>query len=595
MIKKKLLLILISSCSLALFGCSSTKLDDTDVIQAAPKAAYQVSVETDNSEATELIQEHISLITQRFLSDLDEEQIKFLINDTPNEVQTIVETLGYFNSKTNVSKIDNGYLVKVNLGPLTQVEDVSVLINGPIIEDEGLPDYYRSTMASWNLTVAEPFTQDKWSYSKAAAINGLKRKKYPLAKIAKSEALINPENNTATVTINMESAKPIYFGSISVEGTQRYKNRIVRGLADFQRGDVYDLDKLVSYQQALEQDSHYSGAMVQADFNSIQDDQVPIKVSVTEVPKQKLDIGLRYDSEDGPGVHFGYDYYNLFNRGVIGSTIIDYNKYQKNVTVGLSQPRNRHGHFLTGSVGFDESTYQKLKTTAINSGMWYVRDRDGIESRLGVEYITESSKIEDGADLGRSKALMLTASWRRNNIETQLRPENGYFLEAKIGTTVGSLLSTASMQRIRGSASYYFTPEIKKYGTLILRGDLGYVRVSDDLDAPTNLLFRTGGGNTVRGYDYNAIGIDGENGSILGGKSMAVMSAEYQIPFKQDYAWAVFHDRGSVANKYKDFNWQSSTGIGFRWFSPFAPIAFDMSYAHETKKYGWQINLGTRF
>jgi translocation and assembly module TamA len=156
-------------------------------------------------------------------------------------------------------------------------------------------------------------------------------------------------------------------------------------------------------------------------------------------------------------------------------------------------------------------------------------------------------------------------------------------------------MSTASMQRVKGSAAYYFTPEVKKYGTLIVRGDLGYVRVSDDLDAPTSLLFRTGGGNTVRGYEYNSIGMDGENGAVLGGKAMAVMSAEYQIPIKKDYALAVFHDHGTVANDFKDIKWRSSSGVGFRWFSPFAPIAFDIAYAHERKKIGWQLNLGTRF
>lgn len=582
---------------MALMGCSSVDKIKSVVENAPPppKPAYQVIVETDNSDATSLLKEHISLITQSTLEGLDQEQIKFLVEDTPNQVQTIVETLGYFNSKTQITPTKEGYTVKVALGPRTNVEDVSVLITGPVTGDEDLPNYYRSAMQSWNLTVAEPFTQDKWSFSKAAAISGLKRQKYPLAKIAKSEATIDPEKNTAKVTVNMESNKPIYFGKISVDGSQRYRNNIVRGLADFQYGDTYDLDKLVSYQQALEQDSHYSGAMVQADFANIENDHVPVKVSVTEVQRQKLDLGLRYDSADGMGVRFGYDHYNILNRGIVGSSILDVNRYQKSISLGLSQPRNRYGHYLTGSMGYDESTYQKVTTSAINSGVWYVRDRSGIESRLGVEYITESSKIDGGTDLGRANALMLTASWRRNNIQSQLRPENGYFVEGKVGTTLGSLMSTASMQRVKGSAAYYFTPEVKKYGTVIVRGDLGYVRVSDDLNAPTSLLFRTGGGNSVRGYEYNSIGMDGEKGAVLGGKAMAVMSAEYQIPVKKDYAVAVFHDHGTVANDFKDIKWRSSSGVGVRWFSPFAPIAFDIAYAHERKKIGWQLNLGTRF
>ncbi len=591
---KKPILLAASWCCVLLMGCSSTKKTES-VPEAPPKAAYEVSISTENADATDLLNEHISLVTQRFLSGLDQEQIKFLIDDTPNEVESIVETLGYFNSKTKVSATEGGYQVSVALGPRTKVEDVTVLIDGPVLSDEALPDYYRNAMQSWSLTVDEPFTQDKWSYSKAAVLSGVKRKKYPLAKIAKSQATINPETNLATVTVDVNSLQPIYFGEISVKGNERYRPSIIRNLASFKQGEDYDLDQLIQYQQALEQDGHYSAAMVQADFDNLKDNLVPIKVEVTEVKRQKLDLGLRYDSDDGPGLHLGYDYYNVLNRGYIGSTVVDLNKYQQSLNVGLSQPRNHDGKYFTGNIGYDNSTYQKVKTSAINSGVWYVRERNGIESRLGLEYLTERSDIEGGDSLGRADALMVTASWRRNNIQSQLRPENGYFFEGKIGSTLGSLMSSASMQRVKGSAAYYFTPEIKALGTLIVRGDIGYVKVSDDLNAPTSLLFRTGGGNTVRGYEYQSIGIDGENGSVLGGKAMAVVSAEYQIPFKKDYAFAVFHDQGNVANSFKEFDWKSSTGVGLRWFSPIAPIALDIAYAHERKKIGWQINLGTRF
>ncbi|MCW1000630.1 hypothetical protein OJ918_12110, partial [Streptococcus anginosus] len=77
-----------------------------------------------------------------------------------------------------------------------------------------------------------------------------------------------------------------------------------------------------------------------------------------------------------------------------------------------------------------------------------VRDRNGIESRLGIEFITEDRKVPDtNYDLGRSHATMLTASWKRQNIETELRPENGYYLDGKIGATLGNFLSSTAMAR----------------------------------------------------------------------------------------------------------------------------------------------------
>jgi len=104
-----------------------------------------------------------------------------------------------------------------------------------------------------------------------------------------------------------------------------------------------------------------------------------------------------------------------------------------------------------------------------------VRDRDGIEARFGLEYITESRRVVGGPDFGRSNVLMLTAAWRRQNIETLLRPANGYYLDGKVGVTLGKLLSSAPLARVKANAGYYFTPENKKIGTLVLRGELGYV------------------------------------------------------------------------------------------------------------------------
>ncbi len=190
---------------------------------------------------------------------------------------------------------------------------------------------------------------------------------------------------------------------------------------------------------------------------------------------------------------------------------------------------------------------------------------------------------------------MLTASWRYNTIETKMRPQHGYYFYGKVGSTVGNLLSSSSMQMAKADAAYYFTPEKKKYGTFIVRGQGGLVNVSDERNAPQSLLFRTGGANSVRGYEYESIGIRGFEDAVMGGKVMATASLEYQLPIKQDYALAVFHDVGGVSNSIGDFTLKHGTGIGGRWFSPFAPIAFDLAYGHDDQKIRWYIGLGTQF
>ena len=572
---------------------------------------FPVKIETKNSEVKSMLEEYLPLITQQQDEELDKEQVGFLAEETPDNVKTMLKTKGYFNGSVNVQDNGSSYTVAVNPGPRTKIDNVSVAILGDILSDRSeehtselqsrlsdnnLAEYYQKAMANWQQPVGEYFDQDGWSGSKTSVLSAVTRKKYPLAKLSNSQATVNPNNNTADLNVIVESNRPIYFGDFEITGTRRYPDNVVAGLARFKPGAPYDLDLLLDFQQALEQNGHYSGASVQADFDRLQGDRVPVKVNVTEVKRHKLETGIRYDSEYGLGGRIGYDYYNLFNKGYIGSVVWDMDKYETTLAAGISQPRNSEGKYWTTNTSYNRSTTQNLEKRALTSGIWRVRDRNGIESRLGIEFITEDRKVPDtNYDLGRSHATMLTASWKRQNIETELRPENGYYLDGKIGATLGNFLSSTTMARATARAGYFYTPENKKLGTFIVRGQAGYVYAREGEDVPSSLMFRTGGASSVRGYELDSIGLAGPNNSVLPDRALLVGSLEYQFPITKSVSGAVFHDVGDAAGNFKRMSMKHGTGLGVRWFSPVAPFSFDVAYGHQDKKLRWHISLGTRF
>ena len=557
---------------------------------------FPVKIETKNSEVKSMLEEYLPLITQQQDEELDKEQVGFLAEETPDNVKTMLKTKGYFNGSVNVQDNGSSYTVAVNPGPRTKIDNVSVAILGDILSDNNLAEYYQKAMANWQQPVGENFDQEGWSGSKTSVLSAVTRKKYPLAKLSNSQATVNPNNNTADLNVTVESNRPIYFGDFEITGTRRYPENVVAGLARFKPGAPYDLDLLLDFQQALEQNGHYSGASVQADFDRLQGDRVPVKVNVTEVKRHKLETGIRYDSEYGLGGRIGYDYYNLFNKGYIGSVVWDMDKYETTLAAGISQPRNSEGKYWTTNTSYNRSTTQNLEKRALTSGIWRVRDRNGIESRLGIEFITEDRKVPDtNYDLGRSHATMLTASWKRQNIETELRPENGYYLDGKIGATLGNFLSSTTMARATARAGYFYTPENKKLGTFIVRGQAGYVYAREGEDVPSSLMFRTGGASSVRGYELDSIGLAGPNNSVLPDRALLVGSLEYQFPITKSVSGAVFHDVGDAAGNFKRMSMKHGTGLGVRWFSPVAPFSFDVAYGHQDKKLRWHISLGTRF
>ena len=577
-------------------GSILTKNKNTNTESVKLKPKFPISIDTQDSEIKDMIEEHLPLITQQQEEVLDKEQVGFLAEEAPDNVKTMLRSKGYFNSKVSLTEKNGGYTVHIIPGPRTKISNVSVAILGDILSDGNLAEYYRNAMSNWQQPVGSDFNQDDWESSKTSVLSAVTRKGYPLAKIGNTQATVNPDTSTADLNVIVDSNRPILFGNFEITGTQRYPEQIVSGLARFQPGMPYDLDLLLDLQQALEQNGHYSGASVQADFDHLQDDRVPVKVSVTEVKRHKLETGVRLDSEYGLGGRIAYDHYNLFNKGYIGSVVWDMDKYETTLAAGISQPRNYRGKYWTTNVSYNRSTTQNLEKRSLSSGIWHVRDRNGIDARLGVEFLVEDRKIPDtDYDLGKSHATMLTASWKRQLLNSELHPENGYYLDGKIGTTLGKFLSSTVLTRASARAGYFFTPENKKIGTFIIRGQAGYTVARKDAEVPSGLMFRSGGASSVRGYELDSIGLAGPNGSVLPERAVFVGSLEYQLPFTRTLSGAVFHDMGDVSTNFKHMTLKHGSGLGVRWFSPLAPFSFDIAYGHNDRKIRWHISLGTRF
>lgn len=576
------------------FALFKNKSPDTESVKLKPK--FPVLIDTQDSEIKDMIEEHLPLITQQQEEILDKEQVGFLAEEAPDNVKTMLRSKGYFNSKVSLTEKDGAYTVHITPGPRTKIANVGVAILGDILSDGNLAEYYRNAMENWQQPVGSDFDQDSWENSKTSVLGAVTRKGYPLAKLGNTRAAVNPDTATADLNVVVDSGRPIAFGDFEITGTQRYPEQIVSGLARFQPGMPYDLDLLLDFQQALEQNGHYSGASVQADFDRLQGDRVPVKVSVTEVKRHKLETGIRLDSKYGLGGKIAYDYYNLFNKGYIGSVVWDMDKYETTLAAGISQPRNYRGKYWTSNVSYNRSTTQNLEKRAFSSGIWYVRDRAGIDARLGAEFLAEGRKIPGSdVDLGNSHATMLTVSWKRQLLNNALHPENGYYLDGKIGTTLGTFLSSTALIRASARAGYFFTPENKKLGTFIIRGQAGYTVARDNADVPSGLMFRSGGASSVRGYELDSIGLAGPNGSVLPERALLVGSLEYQLPFTRTLSGAVFHDMGDAAANFKRMELKHGSGLGVRWFSPLAPFSFDIAYGHSDKKIRWHISLGTRF
>jgi translocation and assembly module TamA len=122
------------------------------------------------------------------------------------------------------------------------------------------------------------------------------------------------------------------------------------------------------------------------------------------------------------------------------------------------------------------------------------------------------------------------------------------------------------------------------------RAEAGAMAVGNFDALPPDLRFYAGGDRSIRGFDYHAIGETSAVGNVIGGKYLALGSAEYEYYFNDSWGAAIFSDAGDAFSD--DFNLNVSVGVGVRWRSPLGPVRVDFGVPVKTElEKSWHIHV----
>jgi len=86
-----------------------------------------------------------------------------------------------------------------------------------------------------------------------------------------------------------------------------------------------------------------------------------------------------------------------------------------------------------------------------------------------------------------------------------------------------------------------------------------------------------------------------QNGAIVGGRVMAVFSAELVYQLTPTWGAAAFRDAGNAADSWHGFHLAQASGIGARWRSPLGPVNVDLAYGHASRKPRLHFSVGYGF
>lgn len=542
-----------------------------------------------------LLEEHLELFRYRNRDDLDDDIIERLAARAAEDARELLATAGHFSPDIGVdSRREDGMIrlhIAVRPGPRATVASADVRVIGAISSestDAGRADRFTRR---WRLRPGTAFSQSGWDGAKDALLRDLQLDGYPAARITASRAEIDPAAAKVDITVTVDSGPLFRYGAVQVEGLERYPRTLVDNLRRFHPGQRYRYEELLQYQSALQSSGFFSSASVDIDSDPARAAAATVRVLVTEYPVMKVDLGAGVSTDNGPRGEASFTRYNTFRDGWQSITRLRADRKEQSLNSELAllpEPggwRNRLGVEASRS-DIEDLTTRRLGLIAQRS--WRSPER---EHDWSLKFQTEEQSLTAGP-VDNIDALTLNYSWTRRRVNDLLRPRRGHMINLQLGGASASLLSTRSFARAYGRGLYILP--LGRRDRLHLRAEAGAVWSDERVGIPSEFLFRAGGDQSVRGYDYQSLGVR-QGSAIVGGRMLAAATLEYQRDLTRDWGAAAFIDAGNAADARSGLSPVYGYGFGVRWITPAGSLNLDLARGHETGQLRLHFTLGVRF
>ncbi len=523
-----------------------------------------------------------------------------LIAGAPAQARELAETEGYFDAQVSASRDRAGVplvRVVVDPGPRARIASVAISFEGALREagaagDEAARHTMTMVESEWPLTQGVAFSQSAWSDAKSSTIARLQGAGYALARWRDTTATVDVNDRSVALKLVAESGPLFRIGTVRIEGLSRYEETAVRNLLDFSPGQPYSEDLIASWQRHLQRSELFEAASVVLLVEPDHADDATVLVTVKEQQLQQATVGIGYSSDTGPRMTLDH-----MHRRPFGSDVMVTNKLQigraKNAWTGqvITHPLPDHYRDLV-SAGYERLDLNDELRTSANVRLGRTQDTDDFARQYFVAVL--GAQVESAAPTTSAWAGTLNYNGVIRRIDSIALPTRGvvFSAETAAGYSFHTTESNGALARLLGRVTAY-RPLSNR---LFMQGylELGEVFAQSNTGIPDTLLFRAGGQDSVRGYDYRSLG-PVVNGVVTSGRMLFTSSIELAGPISDKFPtlWgAVFVDAGNAANHWSDLKPVIGVGPGIRWRSPVGALRVDLAYGINGHRWRLEVSLG---
>ncbi len=515
--------------------------------------------------------------------------------DAADDITALLRSEGYYEAEVTPDVGDGATpkaIVKVAAGPRFHLKAAGIVWSGTS------PPFPANLEAKASLKLADgaPGRAADVLAAEARAVTALHKAGYADAEAQPREVVVDHDDHSVQPTFHLAARDLVRFGPVKLSGRTRTRQYFVRRLALWKAGEIYDPAKVAKLEQRLIDANVYDGVTVTLAPAGAAGERRAVLVRLDDRKPRTVEVGAGYSTTQGSGVDGRYVLYNRLGRAdslVLTGRLYD---IQQKLDLELDLPDFlRADQILKVGGGFlaeRTSAYDDLgggiranverhysKTTFISLGgaLDYAttREKNAVNA--------QATPVGETLHLAIATGLAGFALDRSND---PLNPVRGFRVDAHVEPTY--IAGDRNLAYVKGVAqvSGYLPFGADAATVIAARVRLGTILGGQIPDVPADRRFYAGGGGSVRGYGYQAVGPRLADNTPEGGLSLAEASFEVRRRVIGKWSGVAFVDAGAVgAGPSPGFTgYGLGAGVGVRYDLGFAPLRIDIGTPLRTQR-----------
>lgn len=540
-------------------------------------AAVEVRVELSGLEDPLLAnaQAYLDLAAQQESPELTESWLRHLHRQAPEEIRESLTPFGYYRAtvEASLSQTETGAwraTYQVDPGPRVMIRTVDIRWDG---EGKDEPTLQQAAEA-FPLQPGDPLLHAAYEAGKKALLEQAQALGYADVTATQAELRVMIEQDVADIVLVLDTGDRYYVGELRLYQDVLTDGLARRYLSGVQPGDVFVQDALLALQQDFIYSGYYSLVDIRPRFDQAADQRVPVDLTLAPAGRQRLSLGMGYDTDIQANVTLRWTHRRLNVHGhrasFWGQFSLPQSTARANYWIPIFDPRT-HRIGFSSQYEREDSDNVDRRTVIVEPAYYWTRNdwewKGFVEDRW--EQFTTANEPEETINL-----ISLGTSVQRRNLESGAFPRKGWTLFTEVrgaptdgfGNTYVRALHEGSVYAPVGSA-----------GRLFLRTEWGLASVGDFTQYPSSLRFFAGGDASIRGYEWKSVGPTNEDGEVIGGRNVLTLTGEYDHQILSSWALAAFIDAGNAYNEEID-ELLLGAGTGLRFLAPFGAVRFDFAW-----------------